>query len=129
MSAGAPLRHVPGTSLPEADHTPGMTRRQAVAGASMWSGTVVTDPGAVSGWHHHGDHESTIYVVRGALRMEFGPAGTDTFDAMAGDFVHVPAGADPPRVEPRAATRPCSSCVRCGSGDPTVNVDSPAPAR
>lgn len=128
MSAGAPLRHVPGTSLPEADHTPGMTRRQAVAGASMWSGTVVTDPGAVSGWHHHGDHESTIYVVQGALHMEFGPAGADSFDAMAGDFVQVPAGAIHRETNP-SGDPSLLVVVRCGSGDPTVNVDSPAPAR
>ncbi|MFI7402188.1 hypothetical protein ACIBW9_17225 [Streptomyces sp. NPDC049541] len=26
-----------------------------------------------SGRHHHGEHESVIYVLTGALRMEFGP--------------------------------------------------------
>jgi uncharacterized RmlC-like cupin family protein len=34
----------------------------------------------ISGWHHHGDHESVIYVLSGALRMEFGSGGSDVSD-------------------------------------------------
>src|SRR4051812_29660928 len=39
-----------------ADPTPGMVREQAIAIDGLWSGYVRTDPGMVSGWHHHGDH-------------------------------------------------------------------------
>ncbi len=35
-------------------------------------GSVTTEPGMRSGWHHHGDYESHIYVVSGGLRMESG---------------------------------------------------------
>ncbi|GAC1461340.1 MAG: hypothetical protein NVSMB8_12610 [Candidatus Limnocylindrales bacterium] len=56
------------------------------------------------------------------LRMEY-PAGT--FDAAAGDFIHVPAGAvhreSNPGNEPNLAV-----FSRSGSGTVTVNVDSPA---
>lgn len=120
-----PLVHVPADALQESDPTPGMTRRQATGTGTMWSGTVATEPGAVSGWHHHGAHESTIYVLRGSIRLEFGPGGATAIDAVAGDFVHVPAGAVHRESNPSAGTAHLV-VVRCGQGEPTVNVDGPA---
>ncbi|ANS77764.1 hypothetical protein SGUI_0368 [Serinicoccus hydrothermalis] len=91
----------------------------------MWTGTVDTAPGAVTGWHHHGEHETTLYIVSGTFRLESGPSGGDVIEAGPGDFVRVPAGAvhreSNPGEEPSRAV-----IVRCGSGAPTVNVDGPA---
>jgi uncharacterized RmlC-like cupin family protein len=70
--------------------TPGMDRQQAVATDSRWSGVARTEAGMVSGWHHHGEYETTIYVLTGALLMEFGPGGSSTVEADPGDFVYVP---------------------------------------
>ena len=89
--AGAALSHSPASTHRETDPTPGMVRRVAVDTGSMWTGTAVTEPGMVSGWHHHGDHDSSIYVAAGVLHMEYGPGGSGSFDAVAGDVVHVPA--------------------------------------
>ena len=76
--------------LEAADPTPGMFRERAFELPILWSGRVTTQPGAVSGWHHHDRNESSLYVVRGVLRLEF--EGFDGhLDAHAGDFVHVPA--------------------------------------
>ena len=58
--------------------TPGMDRQQAFATEKTWSGFARTEPGMVSGWHHHGEYESVIYVLTGALKMEFGPNGSNT---------------------------------------------------
>jgi uncharacterized RmlC-like cupin family protein len=74
----------------EGPMTPGMHREQAVSTDRSWAGHVTTEAGMVSGWHHHGDYESHIYVVSGVLRMESGPGGQDVFDAQSGDFVFVP---------------------------------------
>ena len=52
--------------------TPGIDRQQAVATDSMWSGVARTEAGIVSGWHHHGKYETTIYVRTGALRWSSG---------------------------------------------------------
>src|SRR5690348_11628573 len=79
-----PADRVPGPS------TPGMDRQQAFSSESMWSGYVRTEVGLVSGWHHHGEYESVIYVLSGALRMEFGPNGEHSLDAAPGDFINVP---------------------------------------
>lgn len=67
--------------------TPGMVREQVIATDGMWAGYVRTVVGMVSGWHHHGADETTIYVLSGGLKMEFGPAGGHTLEAGPGDFV------------------------------------------
>jgi uncharacterized RmlC-like cupin family protein len=108
----------------EGTATPGMTREQAIATDGMWAGLVRTAPGMITGWHHHGDYESTIYVMTGALRMEFGPGGADVLVAEPGDFLFVAPGAihresNPTGVESEIIV------VRSGSGEAVVNVDGP----
>ena len=113
----------PGDRVP-GPFTPGMDRQQAVATDGMWSGVVRTEPGMVSAWHHHGDHESVIYVLSGALRMEFGPGGAQTLQAAPGDFVYVPRGAVHREANPSAEPADIV-VVRAGRGESTVNVDGP----
>ena len=118
------MRHIRPGDRVEGDPTPGMHREQAIASEGMWAGVVHTDAGMVSGWHHHGDHESSIYVADGALRMEYGPGGASVIDARAGDFIHVP------RFEVHRERNPTDAVstlvvVRAGRGVPTVNVDGP----
>jgi uncharacterized RmlC-like cupin family protein len=105
--------------------TPGMTREEAVATDGMWAGFARTDAGMVSGWHHHGEYESTIYVLTGALRMEFGAGGSHVLDAAPGDFLYVAPHAihregNPTDEEAHLVV------VRSGSGEPVFNVDGPA---
>jgi uncharacterized RmlC-like cupin family protein len=76
--------------------TPGMARVAGVAastcGASgVWMGEVVTEPGFASGAHHHGDVESAIYVVSGAIRFRWGERLEHAAEGGAGDFIFVPA--------------------------------------
>jgi uncharacterized RmlC-like cupin family protein len=101
-----------------------MTREQAVQTEGMWAGFVRTDPGMISGWHHHGSYESSIYVLSGSLRMEFGPGGEDSFDAGPGDFVFV--GKQVVHRESNPSTEPAGIVVvRAGEGEPVVNVEGP----
>src|SRR6476469_7084227 len=88
-----PCAHVPAGELRPADPTPGMARRVGLEVEGMWSGLVDTEPHAESGWHHHGEHETTLYVVRGRMQLESGPGGREVAVAQAGDFLHVPAWA------------------------------------
>jgi uncharacterized RmlC-like cupin family protein len=108
----------------EGHPTPGLVREQAVQTEGMWAGLVRTEPGMASGWHHHGEYESTIYVLTGSLRMEFGPGGEESFDAGPGDFAFVGKEAvhresNPSSEEARLVV------VRAGQGEPVVNVDGP----
>jgi uncharacterized RmlC-like cupin family protein len=124
--AAVPCERVGADALDPADPTPGMSRGVALRTEGMWSGTVDTEPGAVSGWHHHGEHETTLYIVSGRMRLESGPLGGHVVDAGPGDFLHVPAGAVHRESNP-GQERSRAVIVRCGSGTPTVNVDGPAP--
>lgn len=120
-----PCELVPADTLQPADPTPGMSREMALSTGGMWSGTVDTEPAATSGWHHHGEHETTLYIVSGTFRLESGPDGSHVVEAHAGDFLHVPAGAVHRESNPgEEASR--AVVVRCGTGAPTVNVDGPA---
>jgi uncharacterized RmlC-like cupin family protein len=121
------VRRIPRDECVEGPATPGMTRSQAVQTDSMWVGSARTEPGMVSAWHHHGDHESAIYVVSGGLRMEFGPGGSEAFDALPGDFVYVGRGAVHREANP--GDEPADIVVvRAGVGGSVFNVDGPDPA-
>ena len=105
--------------------TPGMDRQQAFATEGMWSGFLRTEPGMVSGWHHHGEYETVIYVLSGTLKMEFGPNGSNAVEAGPDDFVYVPKGAV--QGEQSLHSRADAIVVRAGVGESIFNVDGPAP--
>jgi len=121
-----PVRVVREGELLATDPTSGMVRRRAFEVPGLWAGQVVTEPGAVSGWHHHDSNVSMLYVVRGVLRLEC--EGVEGWvDAVAGDYVRVPAFTvhreSNPGGEPSLAV-----IARSGDGVPTVNVSqAPAP--
>ena len=108
----------------EGQPTPGLVREQAVQTGRMWAGIARTDPGMVSGWHHHGDYESAIYVLSGSLRMEFGSKGEEAFDAGPGDFVFVGKHAVHRESNP-SDEQATIVVVRAGQGEAVVNVDGP----
>lgn len=122
-----PCSLVAAADLTPGDPTPGMTRHVALHTEDMWSGTVDTEAGAVSAWHHHGEHDTTIYVVSGRMRLESGPGGEAVAEAGPGDFLRVPAGAIHRESNPGGETSH-AVVVRCGQGTPTTNVEGPAPA-
>jgi uncharacterized RmlC-like cupin family protein len=116
-----PVRVFRRNELVAADPTPGMRRERAFELPILWAGQVATEPGAISGWHHHDKNETSLYVVSGILRLEF--EGYDGYlDAEAGDFIHVPAYTvhreSNPTGEPSLAV-----IARAGGGIPTVNVE------
>jgi uncharacterized RmlC-like cupin family protein len=110
-----------------ADPTPGKAREQAIAVEGLWSGLVRTEPGVASGWHHHGDHDTSVYVVEGNVRVEYGPAGALSAAAGPGDFIHIPKHVV--HREVNAGPTPSQEIItRSGAGPLTVNVDGPEPA-
>lgn len=119
-----PLRVIRASDLVAADPTPGMLRSRAFERPILWAGQVETAPGAVSGWHHHDKNETSLYVVSGVLRLEC--EGMDgCVDAVAGDFIHVPAFTVHRESNPGAVPS-LAVIARAGGGIPTVNVDAPA---
>ncbi|MET0839898.1 MAG: cupin domain-containing protein [Marmoricola sp.] len=123
-----PIRIVGPDELVEADPTFGMRRERAIEVPGLWSGRMSTEPGAVSGWHHHDSNESSLYVVRGVVRLEC--EGLEGYlDAGPGSFVHVPAYTVHRESNP-ADEASLVLIARAGFGVPTINVDeAPEPHR
>jgi uncharacterized RmlC-like cupin family protein len=127
ISAADYVRLVRPRDRVEGERTPGMTREQAIAVDGMWAGLVRTEAHMTTGWHHHADYDTSIYVVDDSLRMQFGPGGNSRVKAGPGDFLHVPKGAihregSPSDEESHVVV------VRAGHGPAVVNVAWPAPA-
>jgi uncharacterized RmlC-like cupin family protein len=123
VSDAVPVRVFRVDDLEPADPTPGMLRERAFELPILWAGRVTTEPGAISGWHHHDCNETSLYVVRGVLRLEF--EGYDGhLDAEAGDFIHVPAFTVHRESNPTGSPS-IAVIARAGGGIPTVNVDGP----
>lgn len=115
------------------EQTRGMVRESGVtpetAGArQLWTGYVTTPPGMVAGAHHHGDAESSIYVISGRARFTWGDRLEHARDTGPGDFIYVP-----PRVihaeENLSQTEPFVFVVSRNTGTmTTVNVEVGAPS-
>jgi uncharacterized RmlC-like cupin family protein len=112
--------------------TPGMTRAAAIsharAGANkLWAGTVVVEPNAKTGAHHHGDLETVLYVVKGRARFRWGEKLEFADEAGPGDFIYVPPYV--PHQEINANPDCPVECVvvRSGQEPIVVNLDIPSP--
>lgn len=111
----------------EADATTGMVREQAVANEDFWIGEVRAAPQRPSGWHHHGDYDTYLYVKSGHVQFEFGPDGEKVVEGSPGDFIHVPKQVVHREVNP-SEEEGSVILVRVGSGPPVINVEGPAEA-
>jgi uncharacterized RmlC-like cupin family protein len=120
------IRVVRAGELRPGQPTAGMIREEAFGTGSLWAGLVRTEPGMRSGWHHHGSHQTAIYVLSGRLRMESGPGGSEVAEASPGDFIHVPEGAVHRESNP-TDEQAVAVILRSGTGEVVVNVEDPEP--
>src|SRR5438309_8556992 len=115
--------------------TPGMTRAAAIThartGASkLWAGTVVVQPAAKTGPHHHGELETVLYIVRGRARMRWGDHLEFSDEAGPGDFIFVPPFVPHQEINAKADEICEAVVVRSGQDPIVVNLDieTPEPA-
>ena len=106
--------------------TPGMTRAAAIThartGASkLWAGTVVVQPDAKTGPHHHGELETVLYVVRGRARMRWGDRLEFCDEAGPGDFIYVPPYV--PHQEINASPDQILECVLVRSDGEAIAIN------
>lgn len=102
-----------------------MQRREGMLGGDVHAVGVRTDPGRVSGWHHHGDHVTYGWVVSGRLRFESGPGGEEVAEIGPGGFFRVPPHTIHRESNPGEQGQVLVG-FRVGSGRAVVNVDGPA---
>jgi uncharacterized RmlC-like cupin family protein len=117
------VAHHPGQGLP-GQPTPDTERRAQWEREGRWAAWIRNEAGGVSGWHHHADNETYVYVSRGTLTMDFGPGGAEAVVARGGDFIVVP-----PHTIHRETTGPDEDLeafvIRIGGEPEHVNVDGP----
>src|SRR5437870_9543896 len=112
--------------------TSGMTRAAAIThartGASkLWAGTMLVQPDAKTGPHHHGELETVLYVVRGRARMRWGDRLEFADEAGPGDFIYVPPYVPHQEINARRDEPVEAVIVRSGQEPVVVNLDIPSP--
>ena len=112
-----------------------MTRAAAITHArtgatKLWAGTVVVEPGARTGPHHHGELETVLYIVKGRARMRWGDALEFSEEAGPGDFIYVPPYVPHQEINARPSELCEAVVVRSGQDPVVVNLEmvSPEPA-
>jgi uncharacterized RmlC-like cupin family protein len=120
------VQMVSADELAPSDHvTPGMHREAAFASEGVWVGTLRTEPGVLTGWHHHGRYDTYIYVTAGRFRLEWGPGGGRAQTSGPGTFIFIPGGEI--HREASASDDGVEAVLfRVGTGDVVINADGPA---
>jgi uncharacterized RmlC-like cupin family protein len=104
--------------------TGGMHRLEGLAAAGVHVVEVRTEPGLVSGWHHHGDNGTYGYVIGGRLRLEWGTAGQQFAEAGPGEFFYVAPNTVHRESNP-VADEQFLVGFRVGTGPTVFNVEGP----
>ena len=112
--------------------TPGMTRAAAITHATtgaqkLWAGTVVVDPNAKSGAHHHGELETVLYIVKGRARFRWGENLEFVDEAGPGDFIFVPPYVPHQEINANPDEPVEAVVVRSGQDPVVVNLQIPSP--
>ena len=107
--------------------TPGMTRAAAISHASagakkLWAGTVVVEPNAKTGAHHHGELETVLYIVRGRARFRWGEQLEYFAEAGPGDFIYVPPYVPHQEMNASPEVQVEAVVVRSGQDPVVVNL-------
>ena len=134
-------RITPAERLTSVGQHAGMERSIAISAPlvgsqRLYSSIVSTAPGDKTRIHHHGDCETSIYILSGTARYTWGPTGTEhEMAAGAGDVIYIPAGeihveenasASEPLVVVLTRNCPDSHVVYMDEG-PDGSDDVPAP--
>lgn len=65
--------------------------RDTVGSSGLYTSIVTTAPGGRTEIHHHGDCETSIYIMSGRARFYSGDGLRSIIEADPGDFIFVPA--------------------------------------
>lgn len=63
---------------------------ELVGSDKLWVGMTVLEPGTRTGPHHHGDHETGVYVVAGRVRLTWGSRLESEAELEVGDLMFLP---------------------------------------
>ncbi|HXI02150.1 MAG TPA: cupin domain-containing protein [Candidatus Saccharimonadales bacterium] len=100
-------------------------RQEMFGDGHVWVGMVTTEPGGASPWHHHGEHETYVYILEGEATVEYGPGGTGRLLATADGSLHIVPPGLPHREINTGSTPNRMLVVRVGEGPAVVQLDGP----
>src|SRR4029078_8378331 len=108
--------------------TPGMTRAAAITHArtganKLWAGTVIVQPSAKTGAHHHGELETVLYIIRGRARFRWGEQLEVVDEAGPGGFIYVPRCVPHKEMTARPDEPREAVVVRSGQEPIVLNLD------
>jgi uncharacterized RmlC-like cupin family protein len=115
----------PGEGSKNTAQTMGMQREELVSTPDAWVGMVETEPRYTSGWHHHGEYDTYVYVISGELKFDFGETGKESIVAKAGEIAMIPKNTVHRESNPSEQKQVLFG-VRVGQGAPVFNVDGPS---
>ena len=122
--SGPEARVVPWADLIAGPPTPGVSRLTAFEDAGRWVGYSRAEPGVMSGWHHHGAHDTYFYVVAGTAYIELDDGRQ--IRVRPGDFAFLPAGTAH-REGPEGDVGLEAVVIRIGSGPQVFPLADPQP--
>ena len=114
-------------AMPEAPATPGLSRYLAFEEKDHLVLRSRAEPGAITAWHHHGDHHVYGFILSGAERFEYGPGGQEATTVHQGDFFHIPPHTVHRDVNPSADEEQQAVLFFYGSGPAVINVEGADP--
>ena len=76
--------------------------RELVGADRLWIGMMVLEPGIGTGPHHHGDHETGVYVVAGRVRLRWGDRLESETELGVGDLWFMPPRTPHQELNPSA---------------------------
>lgn len=120
------VRAVRGSEITVGPVTEGMTRKVAEVDDLVTLGVARNAPQTSSGWHHHADHTTCVYVVKGQVRVEWGPGGHESVDLSSGDFYVISPNTIHREGNPGSEEQEYVGFY-VGSGPKVVNVDEAEP--
>lgn len=130
VSTGEEVVVVPAAQMGDTAQSPGnMVRRAGIAGSNagskaIWLGRSTMQPKGYSGAHHHAHSETAGFVLKGTLRVRYGPNLERTAEAKEGDFIYIPAHVLHQEINPDDSEAE-AIIARSHYDNIVVNVDMP----
>lgn len=118
------VRIVRGGAMPAGTTSQNVSRKSTRIDESVSVAEARNGPKTTTGWHHHGKRTAYVYVVRGQVRIEWGPGGRESADLASGDFYVISPNTIHREGNPGAEEN-CWVGFVAGSGAEVVNVEKP----
>jgi mannose-6-phosphate isomerase-like protein (cupin superfamily) len=120
--AAIEIKHPGGAGAESTEH---LFREELFSDGNVWVGVTNAAP-AESGWHHHGDMDTYVYILEGRGVVEYGPGGKQVDDVTPGSVIRIGRGVVHRDIN-LGPDNLVGFLVRVGQGPNVVNVAGPDP--